>query len=205
MAPKETQDGVRAYLVSKALAEKAACDFVEKEKPKFSIATLNPPLVYGPIAHAVDSMSSLNTSSADLYRLFNGSLQEVPDAGFWAAVDVRDGKPLQLDKRKRFVLTSFTVALAHLRAYTSPAAANQRYLLSGSTFNYQMATDIIRKHFPELRSSTPEAKVKQLSPPDVYQLDSTKATKDLGIDFIPLEDTVIDTVRSLRALEERFA
>jgi hypothetical protein len=74
------------------LAEKAACDFVETQKPGFSIATLTPPMVYGPLLQGFDSMSKLNTSSADIYQLFNGSLKEVPDTDFWAYVDVRDRK-----------------------------------------------------------------------------------------------------------------
>lgn len=86
------QDPVSAYLVSKTLAEKAAFDFVENEKPNFSITTLTPPMVYGPLAQDFDSMSKLNTSSADIYRLYNGSMTEVPPTGFWAYVDVRDRK-----------------------------------------------------------------------------------------------------------------
>jgi hypothetical protein len=34
---------------SKAFAEKAAWDFVDKEKPKFSLSTIDPNLVFGPI------------------------------------------------------------------------------------------------------------------------------------------------------------
>ena len=34
---------------SKAFAEKAAWDFVEKEKPNFSLSTIQPSLVFGPI------------------------------------------------------------------------------------------------------------------------------------------------------------
>lgn len=37
------------YRASKTYAEKAAWDFVEKEKPNFTLATINPPLVFGPI------------------------------------------------------------------------------------------------------------------------------------------------------------
>ena len=61
-------------------------------QPNFSVSTLTPPMVYGPIAHSVDSMSKLNTSSGDMYRLFNGSEEEVPQTGFWAFADVRDRK-----------------------------------------------------------------------------------------------------------------
>ena len=86
----EHGDPSAAYLVSKTLAEKAAFDFVEEEKPGFSIATVAPPMVYGPLLSGFGSMDKLNTSSADIYRLYNGSLNEVPDTQFWAYVDARD-------------------------------------------------------------------------------------------------------------------
>jgi hypothetical protein len=54
-------------------------------------------MVYGPIAHHVESIKSLNTSSVDIYRLFNGSEKEIPPTGFWAYADVRDGKVNRTD------------------------------------------------------------------------------------------------------------
>jgi nucleoside-diphosphate-sugar epimerase len=81
-----------AYLVSKTLAERAAFEFVETEKPSFSVTFLLPPMVYGPLVHDVSSLKALNTSSADIYRLFNGDEKKVPETGFWAYADVRDCK-----------------------------------------------------------------------------------------------------------------
>ncbi|KAJ5242887.1 uncharacterized protein N7469_001214 [Penicillium citrinum] len=46
---EEALDHSNVYRASKTFAEKAAWDFVEKEKPNFDIATINPPLVFGPI------------------------------------------------------------------------------------------------------------------------------------------------------------
>jgi len=172
-----------AYLVSKTLAERAAFDFVDKEKPKFSIATLCPPMVYGPLIADLDSMKKLNESSGDMYRLFNGSEKTVPDTSFWAYVDVRD------------------LAKAHLLAYTKDVAANQRYLIAAATYGYQNFVDIIREHFPDLRDSTPEGAAKQPLP-DVYTLDTSKVRKDLGIEFRSMEETVVDTVSRLRELEK---
>jgi len=40
------------YRASKTFAEKAAWEFLEKEKPGFTIATINPPLVFGPIVRS---------------------------------------------------------------------------------------------------------------------------------------------------------
>ncbi|XWW98438.1 hypothetical protein V2A60_006438 [Cordyceps javanica] len=171
----DSGDGGLAYLVSKTLAEKAAWEFVEANKPKFSVATICPPMVYGPLAHRVDNTGALNTSSMDLFRLVDGSEKTVPQTKFWAFVDVRD------------------VAEAHLNAFESPAAAGQRYLVASSAFSYQKFCDIVRAEFPKLRGSTPEGVVGEPLPP-VYQLDTTKAKKELKMTFRPLEVTVKDTV-----------
>jgi nucleoside-diphosphate-sugar epimerase len=87
---KKTNNARGAYSLSKKLAEKAAWDFVETEKPAFSITTLNPPMVYGPPAQDFESIDKLNTSSKDIYRLINGSEKTVPATGLPAYVDVRD-------------------------------------------------------------------------------------------------------------------
>lgn len=104
-----TANPVVAYLASKTFAEQAAFNYVKNNKvrcstkpsqilmlmgnqPNFDVTTLLPPMVYGPISHHVSDMSKLNTSSADIYRLINGSETTVPDTSFWAFADVHDGK-----------------------------------------------------------------------------------------------------------------
>jgi len=186
-----TQESVRdnprgAYSVSKKLAEKAAWDFVESEKPNFSITTLNPPMVYGPLSQDFDSMDKLNTSSKDIWRLINGSEKTVPPTGLPAYVDVRD------------------LAKAHLLAYTTSAAANQRYLVCGGPFTYQKFCDIIRANFPDLRNTTPEGNAGEPLPP-MFSLDTTKVKKDLGLEFTSTEKTIKDTVERLVALEKKLS
>jgi nucleoside-diphosphate-sugar epimerase len=131
-------------------------------------------------------MSSLNTSSGDIYRLFNGSEKEIPQTGFWAYADVRD------------------IATAHLLAYTTPAAANQRYMISNAPYSYQIFCDIIRKNFPDLAATTPEGDANKPLPP-VYQLDTSKSITELGLKYRPIEETVVDAVNSLRELEKNLA
>jgi nucleoside-diphosphate-sugar epimerase len=94
------QGGV-AYCASKTFAEKALYDFVEKEKPNFTVASICPPMVYGPIESEMD-LGKLNTSSADIYQWMNGSKKEIEPAQFPLFADVRD------------------VGLAHVRAYEHP-------------------------------------------------------------------------------------
>ena len=77
----KTGDGATAYCASKTLAEKAAWDFVEKEKPNFDIATICPPMIYGPLDHDAN-LDHLNTSSADIYRFLDGSQKEPGPTAF---------------------------------------------------------------------------------------------------------------------------
>ncbi|RFU72435.1 cinnamoyl- reductase [Trichoderma arundinaceum] len=172
-----------AYLASKSFAEKAAFDFVKENKPKFTISALCPPFIYGPLLHHVESPKELNTSSNDIYRLFNGSEKEVPPTAFWSYVDVRD------------------LAEAHVLAFEKSAAANQRYLIAASAYSYQQICDIIRAKFPELRDTTSKGETGAPLPP-VYRVDTTKANNDLGVKYRSLEDTIGDTVNSLRSLEK---
>ncbi|KAM3434658.1 hypothetical protein MY4824_005337 [Beauveria thailandica] len=177
-------DGGLAYLASKTMAEKAAWDFVKENKPKFSVATICPPMIYGPIAHGVDQPQSLNTSSKDIFRLIDGSEKTVPETGIWAFADVRD------------------VAEAHLRAFESPEAGGERFLIASSAYSYQQICDIIRAKFPELRDSTPEGAVGQ-ELPQVYSLDTSKARNSLKMTFRPLRITIEDTVEGLLELQQQ--
>lgn len=51
----KTSAGGVACCASKEFAEHAAWDYIEKQDPNFTIATLCPPMVYGPNGHYVDS------------------------------------------------------------------------------------------------------------------------------------------------------
>jgi nucleoside-diphosphate-sugar epimerase len=179
---------VAGYLTSKALAERAAWDFVANEKPHFTLATVCPPMVYGPIAQDFDSMHKLNESSEDFYNLFNGSKTEVPGTGFWAYADVRD------------------LALAHRLAYEKPEAAGQRFLITTSGYSYQKFVDIIKEKFPELANKVPAKAnpANEAFPDGVYKLDNRKAREVLGIKFRPMEETVVDAVKYLQGLEKKL-
>ncbi|KZF19772.1 NAD(P)-binding protein [Xylona heveae TC161] len=182
---RSTENGAVAYCASKTFAERAAYEFVEAAQPKLCVTTLCPPMIYGPNLHTVTDIKKLNTSSADIYRLINGSEKSVPDTSFPAFVDVRD------------------VALAHLRAYESEVAGNQRYFLASSTFTYQQVCDIIRENFPELRNRVPEG-TPNAPLPDMFKVDHSKAERDLDIHFRSLKDTIVDTVKNLLELEKQL-
>lgn len=181
---KTSDNGALVYCASKTFAEKAAWKFVEDNKVDFDLSTVCPPMVYGPAAHAVESLDKLNTSSADIYRLTNGTESSVPDTSFFAFVDVRD------------------VGEAHLRAYEVPEAGGQRYFVTGGQYTYQQVCDIIREAFPERISKTPKGETGAPIPP-VYKVDASKAEKELGIKFTGLKECILDMVKQFSELEAR--
>jgi nucleoside-diphosphate-sugar epimerase len=178
-------DGVSAYCASKAFAERAAWALMEKEKPHFGLATICPPMIYGPVEHHVQSMSKLNTSAADIYRLVNGSTKEVPPMGFPTWADVRD------------------VAEAHLRAFEIDKAVNERFFITSGNYNYEEVCDILRAGFPEIEANIPINHT-GLIQPAVYKVSNAKAMSMLGMNFQSLESSLKDTVKSLLALEQRL-
>jgi nucleoside-diphosphate-sugar epimerase len=175
------------YCASKTFAEKAAFEFVKKNKPNFTISTICPPMVYGPASHSVSSLDNMNTSSADIYRLINGSEKTVPQTQFFGFVDVRD------------------VGEAHARAYESAEAAGQRYFTTGGGYTYQQICDIIRREFPEKRELCPKGNEGDASPyPDVYAVSNEKISRELGMKFRNLEETIRDQVREFIELEKKL-
>jgi len=175
-------NGAVAYCASKTFAERAAWDFVKENKPNFALATVCPPMVYGPAAHDPPSVKQLNTSSAEIYNLCNGSTTEVPETAFYAFCDVRD------------------VAEAHVKAYET--ANPDRFFVTGGNYTYQQVCDIIRKDFPERRHLTPEGST-GAPLPNVYKVDNSKARKELGMTFRDLETTIHDMVVEFQNIEKK--
>lgn len=183
-AARQDTPGAVAYCASKTFAERAAYEFVEKNKPNFSVSSICPPMVYGPNANTIKSLDQLNTSSAEIYGLMNGSQKTVPDTSFFAFADVRD------------------VGEAHARAFESPEAAGQRYFCTGGGYTFQQICDIIRRDFPEKRDLVPEGKP-NAPYPDVYKVDNSKAKKELGMTFRDLETVIHDQVAEFIRIEKQ--
>jgi nucleoside-diphosphate-sugar epimerase len=179
------QNPATGYRASKTFAEKAAWEFVEKEKPNFTISTINPPLVFGPIVHYLNSLDALNTSNQTIRNIITGKAKEsIPQNTVFLWVDVRD------------------VALAHVKAIELPDAAGKRFFVTAGYFSNKEVTDIIRKNFPELENELPPKDAKGGDYPEggVFKYDNTRAKEVLGIKFKSLEDSVVDTVKSLKPL-----
>ncbi|KAK4057451.1 hypothetical protein OIO90_001520 [Microbotryomycetes sp. JL221] len=169
------------YCASKKLAEEFAWTFTRENKVNFEISTLCPPMVFGPPQQVVTDLKSLNTSSEAIWSLVDA--KEVPDTAFPAMIDVRD------------------LAKAHVLAVTKPEAAGQRYLLIAHHFDNTQIADILRKKFADQADRVPQAAVKE---DPHFKSDSSKAEKQLGLKWIPFEQTVIDSAKALFALEKEL-
>lgn len=169
-----------AYRVGKTFAEKAAWDFVEKEKPNFQVATILPTLVLGPTVHGLNSLDSLNTSNERIRDMILGKMKDgLAPTGYFLWVDVRD------------------VALAHVKAMEIPAAGGKRFFSTAGYMDNAAIADAIKEGYPELAKKLPERYESDL-PKDVYGFDNSQTKNILGIEHRPLKQCIIDTVKSLQ-------
>jgi len=175
-----------AYRVSKTLAEKAAWEFVEKEKPSWDLVTICPPLVLGPVVHHLASLESINTSNERVVKLLQGAWKnEIPSQGpvsIW--IDVRD------------------VAAAHVAAFENPAVGGRRLFTTAGYFSNSKIAAIVREKFPEFGDKLPGPEVKGGELPDAdktFKFNTDETNKLLGIQWISLEKSIEDLVVSLKA------
>jgi dihydroflavonol-4-reductase len=173
--------GRTAYTKSKTLAEQAAWNFIKNEAPETALTTINPVLVLGaPLDKNFGSSISL------VERILLGKDPMLPDLRF-SIVDVRD------------------VAKMHVDSIKNDSSKGERILATAGTKSF---VDIAKL----LKAAYPKSKVKSAKAPTflVYLLsffDSTikgilpqlgkpmnvsgaKATRVLGINFIPADVTI---------------
>ncbi|CAE6472368.1 unnamed protein product [Rhizoctonia solani] len=178
-----------AYFASKALAEKAAWEFLDHEKPRFDLVTICPTMVYGPVLQEVTSLNNINASSLQFYQVFNGQDKELKPFGVWLWVDVRD------------------VAAAHVAALEEPEAGGQRFLLAAGNFNIGELAEYIWTHYPDrakakgIPRSTPTS---GYPPEGVYTADTSAAKAILGIEYIKFDDMLKDQLAQFVTLEKEI-
>jgi nucleoside-diphosphate-sugar epimerase len=176
-----------AYRASKKFAELAAWDFVKTEKPNFDFVSLNPPMIYGPLKHTVSNIKDVNESNARIYSNFINSKKDapLPPNGVHMYVDVRD------------------LAVAHVRAVTTPEAGGQRIIVSSKKASSQDISNILRKSFPELEERTPIGTPETDSLPEgAYTISNEKVKKLLGLDFRSDEECFVELGRQLLEIEK---
>lgn len=149
-----------------------------------------PALILGP----PPSLEQLNLSVGLVYRFFNGSFDELPDtyaAGLFPSyIDVRD------------------LASAHVRALTSTAAANKRFLVGGaeltSTLILTTLANLVEKgELQELKGCLPIDKGKDIqSSLSLPQFGADEGNKALGLSIRSAEETFRDLAKKIIALRK---
>jgi nucleoside-diphosphate-sugar epimerase len=102
--------GLSAYVKSKALAERAAWDFIAREGGGLELSVVNPVAVLGPVL-GPDYSASIQL----VKRMLDGGMPGFPQL-YYGVVDVRD------------------VADLHVRAMTDPLAQGERFLAVAGDF-----------------------------------------------------------------------
>lgn len=180
------------YIQSKTVAERAARDWVAVNAPEMVFCSINPVAVFGPVYD--DDMS---TSVQLVKKVIDGSIPLIPDMGI-CVTDVRD------------------VGEAHVRAIEAPAerVRGERFPTSQKFLWIREMADVIRSRVPEYAGKVPRrampdwlVKILALFMSEMKQIKgelgnvrdvSGKHTEErLGFTFIPAEETLEDTVRSL--------
>jgi dihydroflavonol-4-reductase len=183
-----------AYVKSKALAERAAWDFMKTEGRSLELSVINPSGIFGP-ALGPDYSSSLDL----IKRLLNGSMPACPDLWF-GVVDVRD------------------VADLHLRAMTAPEAKGERFIATqGGAVSMLEIAKVLKARLGDRAKRVPTRKlpsfiVKLIAPFNVEMRNlvpllgkarnatSAKAQRMLGWKPRSWEDAVTATAESLLKL-----
>nr|QHS84907.1 cinnamyl alcohol dehydrogenase [Pyrus sinkiangensis] len=139
-----------------------------KEKG-IDLVTINPAMVIGPLLQP-----TLNTSAAAILNVIKGA-RTFPNASFgW--INVKD------------------VANAHIQAFERPAASG-RYCLVERVAHFSEVVRVLRELYPTLQLPEKCADDKPFVP--TYQVSKEKA-KSLGVEFIPLDVSLKETVESLK-------
>jgi nucleoside-diphosphate-sugar epimerase len=169
--------GLPAYPRSKAVAERAAWDFIAQEGGGTELVTVNPTFILGPALTAT-ARSSLQLVKA----MLDGTMPVVRRQRFGVA-DVRD------------------VADLHLRAMAAPQAAGRRYLAlaDGPTISFLQLAAILRDRLGPLAERVPVQEEPGPEPPRLI-IHNDRARQELGWRPRPAEATIVETAESLRDL-----
>lgn len=159
-------DAQTAYGASKTLAERAAWDFIQINKPEFDAISINPCLVLGKHLHQKSASEIAGTNEVLWGLIASGMNPFLPTT----QVHVQD------------------VALAHIRALDLTVKGGQRFILAGAQEDWNNAVAIAKAKSPTFKWNV--GKIVNVR----INVDSTKAEKELGIEFKTFSEMVNDVV-----------
>jgi dihydroflavonol-4-reductase len=157
---EDNKSDITPYYKSKTIAEKAAWDFIKKDKSGMELATVCPGAILGPVLE-----EDFGTSANIVIRLLDGSSPALPNIGF-NIVDVR------------------SVADLLIRAMEHPEAANQRFIASEGYLKFADIARILEQEYPEKKipkKIVPDFIIRLIS---IFDKSLQPIIIDLGIDRI---------------------
>ncbi|MGY2896555.1 NAD-dependent epimerase/dehydratase family protein [Deinococcus sp. UYEF24] len=169
--------GLAPYPLSKAVAERAAWDFIGREGAGTELVVINPTWVAGP------TLTSQARSSLQLFTaMLDGEMKVVPRQRFGIA-DVRD------------------VSELHMTAMNTPGAAGKRYLAlaDGPTTTFLGVAQVLRDRLGALAEQVPTEQAPGEDLPALV-IRNNRAREELGFRPRPAETTIVETAESLRDL-----
>ena len=179
-----------AYVKSKAIAERAAWDFMAAEGGALELAAINPSGIFGPV------LGRDFSSSIELVKRLMKGAPGCPEL-YFGVVDVRD------------------VAELHLRAMTDPAAKGERFIaVSGQAMSMRDIAKVLKARMGNAAAKVPTRQLpnwlvrtvalfdpglRQLLPllGNIRDATSAKAERVLGWKPRSREDAIVATAESL--------
>ncbi|KAF2118174.1 hypothetical protein BDV96DRAFT_597047 [Lophiotrema nucula] len=182
-----------SYCSSKKEAELAIWDFVKTEKPTFAVTVFLPALIFGPPLQSLKDLKDINFSVGVVYSYFNGTYDEIPNthaAAFPSYIDVRD------------------LATAHVRALTTPEAANKRFLIGGAPLTSTLIVKTLeglaeKGELPELKGRLPKDTGKDADVA-LAKIHAEEGNSILNMKFRSAEETFGDLAKKVLELEKKL-
>lgn len=199
------------YCSSKKETELAVWEWMQTKKPNFSVRValilivgmilaknhwlkvtmFLPSLIFGP----PPSLKQLNFSIGFFYNFFNGTFEELPNtyaAGLFPSyIDVRD------------------LAAAHVRALTSPGAANKRFLVGGAQLTSSLILNTLaglveKGELPELKGRLPKDTGNDIKTGlSLPRFAANEGNEVLGLTIRSVEETFGDLAKKIVELEKK--
>lgn len=183
------------YYYSKRLAEESGWDFMKNQRPDFDLVVINPFMVIGPSLGP-----GLNTSNQMFKDIVEGKYPGILQLN-WGFVDVRD------------------VAKAHILAMENPKAKG-RYLCAASAKTMSELVELLRKNgyeqykLPKMNMAngfgTGLMKLASYTQPKgvgsylrshlgkTMRFENAKIKRELGMQFKPVEESILDATEDLK-------
>ncbi|PCH08596.1 NAD-dependent epimerase/dehydratase [Penicillium occitanis (nom. inval.)] len=176
--PDDSATSFRLYHASKLLANSAAWEFKNTEKPHFSLVTLHPSYVFG---HNYVQASPEEVQSST-NRMIWGTVMTGKPVGNITGVHVQD------------------VAEAHIKALNENVPDGSKFLLAGKKASWSDVARIVKRDYPGIG-----AKITEDISGESYPLDTTEAEKVLGMKWRSLDQMVKDVLEQQLGLMNKAA